>query len=84
MELGEEEESENRLLGRRLAEVCDAVVLIGKKRTAAIAAGLREGGFKGEAYVFGSLAEAKKNFPRLLHLGDTVLLLNDLPDNYDE
>ena len=84
VELGEEEESENRLLGRRLAEVCDAVVLIGKKRTAAIAAGLREGGFGGEAYVFGSLAEAKKNFPRLLHLGDTVLLLNDLPDNYDE
>ncbi len=84
VELGEAEEEENYLLGRRIAEVCDVAVLIGEKRTAPLRRGLKENGFGGETHIFRTLSEAEGKFPELLHLGDVLLLLNDLPDNYSE
>ena len=84
VELGGAEDEENYLLGRRIAEVCDVAVLIGEKRTAPIRRGLKEGGYAGETHIFRTLSEAESKFPELLHLGDILLLLNDLPDNYSE
>ena len=71
-------------MGRRIAEVCDVAVLIGEKRTAPLRRGLKENGFGGETHIFRTLSEAEGKFPELLHLGDVLLLLNDLPDNYSE
>lgn len=84
VELGDSENEENFKLGAALARTADVVMLVGKKRTAAIGRGLKEGGFGGETYVFSSLDEAELAFNGILHLGDVLLILNDLPDCYDE
>ena len=83
VELGGAEKSENYLLGRKIAAVADRTVLIGANRTKPIYEGLLSGGFKeSEIFVFDTLEKAKSNFSALLGGGDTLLMLNDLPDNY--
>lgn len=84
VELGEREIEENYKLGRELASVCDLVILVGEKRTAPIKRGLVEGGYKGKIAVYSDLASAQNDFSSVLHLGDVLLLLNDLPDIYAE
>ena len=85
VELGDREAEMNREFGRAMAECCDAAVLVGPKRSAAIRAGLEEGGFAAESiYVVSSLEEASRLMAGLTGPGDTVLFENDLPDNYSE
>jgi UDP-N-acetylmuramoyl-tripeptide--D-alanyl-D-alanine ligase len=84
VELGEQEKTENRLLGAEIAEVADAVILIGKDRVEPLRGGLKDKGFAGQVYTYPSLKEAEENFKNVLKLGDTLLILNDLPDHYDE
>jgi UDP-N-acetylmuramoyl-tripeptide--D-alanyl-D-alanine ligase len=80
VELGENEREENFELGRAIAAVADVVILIGKTRSQPLAEGLEKEGFPSDSvFVFNSLADAKENFRRLLHIGDTLLILNDLP-----
>lgn len=85
IELGEKEEEENIELGKAIAKVADFVILIGEKRSQPLLSGLIAEEFERKnVMTFKSLADAQENFPKLLHLSDTLLILNDLPDNYDE
>ena len=84
VELGAKEDAANRELGREIACVADVALLVGGKRARTIADGLKEGGFAGETRSYRSLAEAQKDFGGVLHAGDVLLLLNDLPDIYEE
>ena len=64
---------------------CDHAILIGKKRSESIAAGMTENGFpKDSIQVVNSLAEAAELLKKQAKPGDTVLFENDLPDNYTE
>lgn len=84
VELGGREREENRKLGTELASVADMVILIGEARTEPVKRGLLDAGFAGKTAVYSSLSEAQAAFKDVLHLGDVLLLLNDLPDIYDE
>lgn len=83
VELGAEEDAENARLGRMLAEVADVVMLVGARRAGTVGAGLKEAGFCGETKSYATLAEAQEDFKNVLHVGDVLLLLNDLPECYD-
>jgi UDP-N-acetylmuramoyl-tripeptide--D-alanyl-D-alanine ligase len=82
VELGEREEFENVALGEQVALIADVVVLVGGKRADYINHGL--GNFDGEIYRFDTLAQAQKSFKDFIKQGDVVLLLNDLPDIYED
>jgi len=84
VELGRCENEENFKLGLRMAETADLVLLIGMRRTDPIRRGLIEGGFGGEIHIYESLSDAEDDFANRLHVGDVLLILNDLPDIYDE
>jgi len=85
VELGDREEELNREFGKSAAGCCDIAILIGKKRSAAIAAGLKDAGFDpANILVAASLDEATGMLRNLAKAGDTVLFENDLPDNYTE
>ena len=85
VELGGKEYEMNREFGAAMAACCDTAVLVGKKRSEAIAAGLKENGFpESSIRVVPSLEEATKVLREIAGAGDTVLFENDLPDNYTE
>ena len=85
VELGNKEEEMNREFGNAAASCCDLAILVGKKRSESIAAGLKDNGFRKEnILVVNSLEEAAKMLKTLVKPGDTVLFENDLPDNYTE
>lgn len=85
VELGEQEAEMNREFGAAMADCCDTAILVGKKRSEAIAAGLKDNGFPQESIlVAASLDEAANMMRKITGAGDTVLFENDLPDNYSE
>ena len=85
VELGEKEQEMNREFGNAAADCCDYAILVGKKRSAAIAEGLSENGFRKERIiVVNSLDEAAEILKTLAKTGDAVLFENDLPDHYTE
>ena len=85
VELGGQETEMNREFGAAMADCCDIAVLVGKKRSEVISAGLKEHGFPQEMIrVVGSLEEATQLIRKITGTGDTVLFENDLPDNYSE
>lgn len=84
VELGSEEQNINYELGKYMASVVDLVMLVGVKRTDAIKRGLLDNGYGGEIHIYKTLASAEADFEQRLKVGDTLLILNDLPDIYDE
>lgn len=84
VELGGREREENYALGQKIAEVADLVLLVGATRTDPIRRGLLDGGFGGEIHIYDSLAGAEGDFQNRLRSGDALLILNDLPDIYDD
>ena len=82
VELGDNEKAENQTLGERISEVADVVVLIGGHRSEYIRSGMKD--FEGEIFHFATLNEAQKSFKDFIHIGDNILLLNDLPDIYED
>ena len=85
VELGEHEADMNREFGQAMADCCDMVILVGKKRSEAIRNGLMEKSFPEEAVrIVSSLTEATAILRDISGAGDTVLFENDLPDNYTE
>ena len=81
VELGTQEEEEHRRMGTLAAEACDYVILVGRKRTQAIADGLLAAGFHPDHLaVVQSLDEATQHLQTLVRPGDVVLFENDLPD----
>ena len=85
VELGNQEYRMNREFGAYMAGNCDTAVLIGKKRSEAIAEGLRENGYpEDDIIIVSSLQEATELLKAVAKPGDTVLFENDLPDHYTE
>jgi UDP-N-acetylmuramoyl-tripeptide--D-alanyl-D-alanine ligase len=83
VELGPHQDQENYRLGRRAAQVCTDIVLVGIEQTRPIQKGVREAGFDDDhLWVFDTRDEAIAWFSRELKEGDTVLFLNDLPETY--
>ncbi len=84
VELGDIESEENYKLGKLAAVSCDLAVLVGINRIEPIKRGLLEGGFDEEnIWVVSSLTEGLERLKSYLKSGDTMLLENDLPDQYD-
>ena len=85
VELGNREYEMNREFGASMADCCDTAILVGRKRSAAIAEGLKENGFPMDSiHIVSSLEEATVLLRQICAPGDTVLFENDLPDNYTE
>ncbi len=83
IELGEMEVSANRTFGVQAASSCDLAVLVGVKRVEPIREGLLSAGFPAEnIWVVATLTEGLERLKGYLKPGDTMLLENDLPDQY--
>ena len=83
VELGSVEDEENRRYGEHAAKVCDHVIVVSAKTTAALIAGLRDGGLSEDRiHVVDTLDDATALLQRLSRPGDVVLFANDLPDTY--
>jgi len=82
-ELGAASEEENRKLGERMAAAATDVILIGAEQTRPVKEGLEGAAFPAEhLHVVNSLNEAVQVYRQLLHSGDALLMLTDLPDLY--
>ena len=83
VELGSVEDDENRRYGEHAAKVCDHVIVMSAKTSAALCAGLRVGGMSEDRiHVVETLDEATRLLQSLSRPGDVVLFANDLPDTY--
>jgi UDP-N-acetylmuramoyl-tripeptide--D-alanyl-D-alanine ligase len=83
VELGSVEDEENRRYGEHAAKVCDHVIVMSAKTSAALCAGLRDGGMADDRiHVVDRLDEATRLLQTLSCPGDVVLFANDLPDTY--
>ena len=84
VELGEKEEEYNEEFGRQAAGVCDYIILIGQKNSAAIKKGALSAGFDEERiFVKNTFTEGSQLMYELDAGREKVILLeNDLPDNY--
>lgn len=79
-ELGKREREENEILGKEIANVANLALIIGRNGEY-IKKGLIENGFPEEnALFFKKLSDAERFFSDLFSANDTVLFLNDLPD----
>ncbi len=81
VELGECQERENFLLGKRLSEVCEKVILVGEKTVAPIENGLVSENFT-NFVKRDSLDLAMVEFKKDVQKGDILVFLNDLPQFY--
>ena len=84
VELGDRQETLNRELGAYAADCCDYAILVGEKQAPPLKAGLLEKGFdESRLFVATTLQEALAILANLPSEGGrTVLLENDLPDNF--
>ncbi len=83
IELGELEKQANYDFGKLAAKSCDLAVLIGVKRIEPIKQGLIDGGFpEKQIWTAPTLKEGLNKLEGHLKSGDTILLENDLPDQY--
>jgi UDP-N-acetylmuramoyl-tripeptide--D-alanyl-D-alanine ligase len=83
VELGSVEDEENRRYGEHAARVCDHVIVMSAKTSAALCAGLRDGGMSEDRiHVVDTLDGATALLQQLAKPGDVVLFANDLPDTY--
>jgi UDP-N-acetylmuramoyl-tripeptide--D-alanyl-D-alanine ligase len=83
VELGSVEEEENRRYGEHAAKVCDHVIVMSAKTSAALCDGLRAGGMSEDRiHVVDTLDGATRLLQSLSVPGDVVLFANDLPDTY--
>lgn len=89
VELGDQEEEMNRRLGRHAARYCDFIIIVGQNRSPAIMDGARRAGYnESNIYVADHIHDALEKADQLSRdLTEeegpmTVLLENDLPDNF--
>lgn len=85
VELGEEQDAANEKFGEYIADVCEAVVLVGPKQTEPIQKGLANKAYpKDQIHIVRTMTEVQALLGQLLVPGDVVLFENDLPDTYNE
>lgn len=83
IELGEKQAEESFSFGKKIASVCDAVILVGKEVTKDIKAGIESESYGGELFVADTLSQALTFIPAIDGEKKAVLFENDLPDNYE-
>lgn len=84
VELGHLEEEANHSFGFQAASACDLVVLVGHERIKSIRNGLLEGGFdERNIWTVPTFKEGMVRLDDYTESGDTILLENDLPDQYE-
>lgn len=85
IELGEFEEKYNFELGEYMTNICDYIFLVGKEHSKPILKGINSKNFnKEKIFIVNSPQEAMKQIGQLgINDKITVLLENDLPDNYN-
>lgn len=71
-------------INKQLGEMCKSnwVVIVGNTNKNAIIEGLKQQNFEMKNVLFASTLEDAKQYFSLLNFNDTLLLLNDLPDDY--
>ena len=85
IELGERQYDLNKEFGKQIAEVCDAVILVGEEQTKPILDGLKEMKYKEKnIYVINDVKIAFKLMHEIKDKTTYVLLENDLPDIFNE
>ncbi len=86
VELGDKEYQYNFDLGKKAAEVCDEVILVGEKRSVPLADGARSaaGSSTGRLHVVASFKDAMTLLNSMVDSSCAVLFENDLPDNYSK
>jgi UDP-N-acetylmuramoyl-tripeptide--D-alanyl-D-alanine ligase len=85
VELGVEQDAWNEEFGAMAADICDFVILVGTRQTAAIRRGLDGRGFAADRVTSArNLNEGLEALKGIVRAGDVVLFENDLPDLYDE
>ncbi len=86
VELGDKEYQYNFDLGKKAAQLCDEIVLVGEKRSIPLADGARSvGGFPEERlHIVPTFKEAMTLLSGMTDSSCAVLFENDLPDNYSK
>jgi UDP-N-acetylmuramoyl-tripeptide--D-alanyl-D-alanine ligase len=83
VELGEQSEVENTLLGKEIAQVADIVIVVGEFAMTALKSGLKEAQFDMDNVHFLSSTSHALDFVYKNAQKDAVILIeNDLPDQY--
>lgn len=83
VELGAEQYNKNKEFAMKCAEVCDYVIIVGKKHSGALVDGIKEYGLGEDCYYIAEdLADANRTMRQMVKAGDYVLFENDLPDTY--
>ncbi len=85
IELGDQQYALNKIFGEQIADVCDAVILVGEKQTAPIQEGLNVKKYdKSKLHIINDVKLAFKIIERIKSEETYVLLENDLPDIFNE
>jgi UDP-N-acetylmuramoyl-tripeptide--D-alanyl-D-alanine ligase len=85
IELGTRQDELNEKFGAQASQVCDFVILVGKRQTESIRKGLTDAGYPQEKiFVADGISQALAKAAELDAVGrqKVVLLENDLPDNF--
>ncbi len=85
VELGDKQDFYNKDFGERCADVCDYIILVGRKQTESIALGVREKRFdESRLIICDTIDEAFKKLYMIDAQGKELIALleNDLPDNF--
>lgn len=83
VELGASQESEDRLLGKEIADVADILIIVNRYNRDSILAGAKEGGMSEDSIVCAdNLNAAVAVLSQLASAGDAILYENDLPDTF--
>lgn len=72
----------NYNLAYKISKTADAIIIVGKTNKAAFKKRFKELKLDENIYYVDNLSQAKLLFAHILEQGDTLLLLNDLPDDY--
>ncbi|MGI5891357.1 MAG: UDP-N-acetylmuramoyl-tripeptide--D-alanyl-D-alanine ligase [Bacillota bacterium] len=85
VELGEKQYQLNKSFAMQAAQVCDYIILVGKKHSQPLQDGLVEVSYPCQQYyVAADLTDASHKLSQIATVGDIVLFENDLPDTYNE
>lgn len=80
IEGGDEQYQINYDLAQKLNIVADTIIIVGKTNKKSFVDGLCK---DNNIFYVNNLSEAQQLFAKLLNENDTLLILNDLPDDYD-
>ncbi|MBR1987762.1 MAG: hypothetical protein IKA36_01850, partial [Clostridia bacterium] len=81
IEGGKHEKQINQTLGRMISKF-DYIVIVGKHNKDSLIEGVKQANFDKKILFATSIEDAKQYF-NILNKNDTLLLLNDLPDDYN-